>query len=66
MLTRSTLALVSPQDPAHINAEAGNVAGDNDPVDVVEIGSVAQACGAVVPVRPNARPPFQTPDRHKP
>ena len=39
------------QDPAHINAEAGNVAGDNDPVDVVEIGSAAHPTGAVVPIK---------------
>ncbi len=46
---------MSPQDPAHTNAEAGNVAGDNDPVDVVEIGAAAHPTGAVVPVRPRAQ-----------
>jgi len=40
------------EDPAHTNSEVGGVAGDNDPVDVVEIGSVAHPTGAVVPVKP--------------
>ena len=50
------LALTPPpappaQDPAHTNKEAGNVAGDNDPVDVVEIGSAALATGSVTAVK---------------
>jgi inorganic pyrophosphatase len=34
-----------------MNAEAGNVAGDNDPLDVVEIGAAAHPTGSVVPAR---------------
>jgi len=40
------------EDPGHVNAAAGDVAGDNDPVDVVEIGSAAFPTGAVVAVKP--------------
>ena len=47
-----TLFRSSPlQDPAHTNKEAGNVAGDNDPVDVVEIGSAALPTGSVTAVK---------------
>jgi len=40
------------QDPGHTNAEVGGVAGDNDPLDVVEIGSAARPTGSVVAVKP--------------
>mmetsp|Transcript_29251 Transcript_29251/g.82546 ORF Transcript_29251/g.82546 Transcript_29251/m.82546 type:complete len:288 (+) Transcript_29251:163-1026(+) len=40
------------EDPAHANAECGGVFGDNDPVDVVEIGSAALEMGGVYPVKP--------------
>lgn len=46
----TSLPPINPQDPAHENKELG-VKGDNDPVDVVEIGSVALASGSVTPVR---------------
>ena len=39
------------EDPAHENAEAGG-AGDNDPVDVVEIGSSQLEMGGVYQVKP--------------
>jgi len=39
------------EDPTHPNAELGGVLGDNDPVDLVEIGSAALASGSVVPVK---------------
>lgn len=39
------------QDPAHSSPEVGGVSGDNDPVDVVEIGAAARATGAVVAVK---------------
>jgi inorganic pyrophosphatase len=39
------------QDPAHKSADVGGVSGDNDPVDVVEIGASARATGAVVAVK---------------
>jgi len=39
------------EDPKTINPET-KCAGDNDPLDVVEIGSVALPMGAVVPVKP--------------
>ena len=38
------------EDPSHVNAEL-DVAGDNDPVDVVELGPDALDCGSVTPVR---------------
>lgn len=51
------------QDPGHENKELG-VKGDNDPVDVVEIGSAACPFGSVTPVRrPTGHPvcrPFAT------
>ena len=34
-----------------MNKEAGNVAGDNDPVDVVEIGGAALATGSVTAIK---------------
>lgn len=40
------------EDPAHKNEDAGGVFGDNDPVDVVEIGSRALAAGGVYAVKP--------------
>jgi len=40
------------EDPAHANEECGGVFGDNDPVDVVEIGSAACKMGGVYPVKP--------------
>eukprot|EP00879_Flechtneria_rotunda_P031139 GHRR01033991.1.p1 GENE.GHRR01033991.1~~GHRR01033991.1.p1 ORF type:complete len:217 (-),score=79.11 GHRR01033991.1:1339-1989(-) len=40
------------EDPAHKNQELGGVAGDNDPVDVVEIGSAQLQMGGVYPVKP--------------
>ena len=39
------------EDPAHKNTEV-NAAGDNDPVDVVEIGAKACAMGGVYTVKP--------------
>lgn len=39
------------EDPAHKNTEC-DAAGDNDPVDVVEIGSQACDMGGVYPVKP--------------
>ena len=38
------------EDPNHINPDLG-YAGDNDPVDVVEIGGKVLQCGTVTPVR---------------
>ena len=38
------------EDPSHVNPELG-YAGDNDPVDVVEIGGKVLQCGTVTPVR---------------
>eukprot|EP01023_Acetabularia_acetabulum_P044525 TRINITY_DN4473_c0_g1_i2.p3 TRINITY_DN4473_c0_g1~~TRINITY_DN4473_c0_g1_i2.p3 ORF type:complete len:272 (+),score=58.77 TRINITY_DN4473_c0_g1_i2:1068-1883(+) len=40
------------EDPDVVNEAAGKVAGDNDPVDVVEIGSVALKMGGVYKVKP--------------
>jgi inorganic pyrophosphatase len=40
------------EDPAHKNEDAGGVFGDNDPVDVVEIGSRTLEQGGVYPVKP--------------
>jgi inorganic pyrophosphatase len=40
------------EDPAHKNAELDGVAGDNDPVDVVEIGSEQLKMGGVYVVKP--------------
>ena len=40
------------QDPSHSNAQLNGVCGDNDPVDVGEIGAVARPTGAIVPVKP--------------
>ena len=39
------------EDPEHTNEEAGG-AGDNDPVDVVEIGTTALEMGGVYTVKP--------------
>lgn len=43
------------EDPQHANAELGGVKGDNDPVDVVEIGSQALASGGIYKARKWAR-----------
>lgn len=40
------------EDPKHANEECGGVMGDNDPVDVVEIGSATLEMGGVYPVKP--------------
>jgi inorganic pyrophosphatase len=40
------------EDPAHKNQDLGGVAGDNDPVDVVEIGSAQLEMGGVYKVKP--------------
>merc|ERR1712146_115102 len=40
------------EDPAVKNAEVEDMAGDNDPVDVVEIGSTTFPMGTVAPVKP--------------
>lgn len=42
------------EDPAHHSAEVDNAAGDNDPVDVVEIGSKRLDMGGVYAVKPLA------------
>ncbi|EIE23360.1 inorganic pyrophosphatase precursor [Coccomyxa subellipsoidea C-169] len=42
------------EDPAHKAQDIGGVAGDNDPVDVVEIGSEECAMGGVYAVKPLA------------
>jgi len=42
------------EDPKHANADLGGVMGDNDPVDVVEIGSAACKMGGVYSVKPVA------------
>lgn len=42
------------EDPDISNSELGGVAGDNDPVDVVEIGSKALETGGVYQVKPLA------------
>ena len=39
------------EDPAHKNPEVKDMAGDNDPVDIVEIGSKAHPMGSVITVR---------------
>jgi inorganic pyrophosphatase len=39
------------EDPAHKNPDVENMAGDNDPVDIVEIGSVAHPMGSVIKVK---------------
>ena len=39
------------EDPAHKNEGAGDVFGDNDPVDVVEISSTALEMGGVYQVK---------------
>jgi len=39
------------EDPAHKNAEVENMAGDNDPVDIVEIGSTQHPMGSVIKVK---------------
>jgi inorganic pyrophosphatase len=39
------------EDPKHEHPEM-KVSGDNDPVDVVEIGSSALAMGSISPVKP--------------
>uniref|UniRef100_A0A383VDD7 inorganic diphosphatase n=1 Tax=Tetradesmus obliquus TaxID=3088 RepID=A0A383VDD7_TETOB len=40
------------EDPSHKNEDLGGVAGDNDPVDVVEIGSAQLKMGGVYRVKP--------------
>jgi inorganic pyrophosphatase len=40
------------EDPAHKNEQLGGVAGDNDPVDVVEIGDAQLKMGGVYRVKP--------------
>jgi len=40
------------EDPAHKNPELDDVAGDNDPVDVVEIGDAQLKMGGVYRVKP--------------
>jgi len=40
------------EDPGHKNEEAGGVFGDNDPVDVVEIGSSRLQMGGIYQVKP--------------
>ena len=40
------------EDPGVPNPEVNNYMGDNDPLDVVEIGSKTLKMGAVVPVKP--------------
>ena len=40
------------EDPTVQNAEVENCNGDNDPLDVVEIGSETLEMGAIVPVKP--------------
>jgi len=40
------------EDPAHKNPEVENMAGDNDPVDIVEIGSKQHPMGSVIQVKP--------------
>lgn len=47
-----TFADAEQQDPGHASAELGGVAGDNDPLDVVEIGSQPLATGSVTAVKP--------------
>ncbi|KAK9832579.1 hypothetical protein WJX81_000316 [Elliptochloris bilobata] len=42
------------EDPAHKAEDVGGVAGDNDPVDVVEIGEQALDMGGVYAVKPLA------------
>merc|ERR1712205_56979 len=39
------------EDPAHANAEVEGMFGDNDPVDIVEIGSKVHPMGTVVKVK---------------
>ncbi|KAK9823924.1 hypothetical protein WJX72_006397 [[Myrmecia] bisecta] len=40
------------EDPMHLTPEADNAGGDNDPVDVVEIGSATLVTGGVYKVKP--------------
>merc|ERR1719231_1396184 len=40
------------EDPGHISEEVEQMAGDNDPVDVVEIGSKTLEMGSITPVKP--------------
>lgn len=40
------------EDPEHKNPDCFNAGGDNDPVDVVEIGSVACEMGGIYKVKP--------------
>lgn len=40
------------EDPKHKNPEVNDMAGDNDPVDIVEIGSKAHPMGSVITVKP--------------
>eukprot|EP00475_Leptophrys_vorax_P031574 TRINITY_DN4785_c0_g1_i2.p1 TRINITY_DN4785_c0_g1~~TRINITY_DN4785_c0_g1_i2.p1 ORF type:complete len:307 (-),score=17.14 TRINITY_DN4785_c0_g1_i2:81-1001(-) len=40
------------EDPSHANPEVDNTIGDNDPVDVVEIGEKQSVLGEVYPVKP--------------
>ncbi|CAI7782293.1 unnamed protein product [Closterium sp. NIES-54] len=42
------------EDPSHANPEVDNTMGDNDPVDVVEIGEKQAALGEVYAVKPLA------------
>eukprot|EP00271_Cylindrocystis_brebissonii_P007858 TRINITY_DN2173_c0_g1_i1.p1 TRINITY_DN2173_c0_g1~~TRINITY_DN2173_c0_g1_i1.p1 ORF type:complete len:297 (+),score=68.76 TRINITY_DN2173_c0_g1_i1:245-1135(+) len=42
------------EDPTHANPEVENCLGDNDPVDVVEIGEKTAVMGEVYPVKPLA------------
>lgn len=39
------------EDPSHANTELNGVKGDNDPVDVVEIGAAQLEMGGVYEVR---------------
>lgn len=40
------------EDPAHEHAEIKGAGGDNDPLDVVEIGNATLPTGSVTPVKP--------------
>ncbi|CAN6805650.1 unnamed protein product [Brassica oleracea] len=41
-------------DPSHANAEVEGAFGDNDPVDVVEIGETQRKIGEVLKIKPLA------------
>jgi len=54
------------EDPKHKNDEVEGMFGDNDPVDIVEIGEKAHPMGTVIKVRKKASHFFTHLQRRRP